>query len=40
MYLMPDEAQVKEGVEFNNYEEGIIEAADSCPVEIIKYEEY
>jgi ferredoxin len=40
VFEMPDEAQVKEGVEFNNYEEGIIEAADSCPVEIIKYEEY
>ena len=39
VFEMPDEAQVKEGVEFSTYEEGIIEAADSCPAEIIKYTE-
>ncbi len=39
VFEMPDEAQVKEGVDLSAHEEGIIEAADSCPVEIIKYEE-
>ncbi len=38
VFEMPDEAQVKEGVNFDDFEEGIIEAAESCPVEIIKYE--
>ena len=36
---MPDEAQVREGADFNTHEQSIIEAADSCPVEIIKYTE-
>ena len=38
VFEMPDEAQVKEGADFSAHKEGIIEAADSCPVEIIKYE--
>ena len=39
VFEMPDEAQVREGADFNTYEQSIIEAADSCPVEIIKYTE-
>lgn len=29
---------VKDGVDFNAHEEEIIQAAEECPVEIIKYE--
>lgn len=32
-----DEAVVKEGVDFADYEEQIKEAAEDCPVEVIKY---
>lgn len=32
-------AQVKAGADLSAHEEGIIEAADNCPFEIIKYEE-
>ena len=39
IFEMPDEAQVKKGVDYTTHEQGIIEAADSCPVEIIKYTE-
>ncbi|MCB1161901.1 MAG: ferredoxin [Candidatus Krumholzibacteriia bacterium] len=30
--------EVREGVDFNAHEEEIIQAAEECPVEIIKYE--
>ena len=30
---------VKENVDFSKYEEKIKEAADGCPVDVIKYEE-
>ncbi len=33
------EAFVKEGADFNANENDIIEAAEQCPVEIIRYEE-
>jgi len=33
-----DTAFVKKGVNFNDYEEQIIESAENCPVEVIKYE--
>lgn len=33
-----EEATVKQGVDFSKYEEEIKEAADSCPVEVIKFE--
>jgi ferredoxin len=36
--LPGDIAQVKEGVNFDDYEDDIREAAESCPVEVIKYE--
>ena len=39
VFEMQDEAVVKDGVDFESNEEGIKDAAESCPVEIIKYEE-
>jgi hypothetical protein len=36
---MPDEAIVKEGVNYADYEDKIKEAADDCPAEVIKYTE-
>ena len=39
VFEMPDEAVVKDGADFEANEDDIKEAADSCPVEIIKYEE-
>ncbi len=39
VFEMPDEAVVKEGADFAANEACIEEAAESCPVEIIKYEE-
>jgi len=39
VFEMPDEAQVIEGADYSAHEDNIIEAAESCPVEIIKYEE-
>jgi ferredoxin len=39
VFEMPDEARVIEGADFSAYEDTIKEAADNCPVEIIKYEE-
>lgn len=38
VFVMDDTATVIEGVNYSDYEEGIKEAAESCPVEIIKYE--
>jgi len=37
--LPDDTAIVKDGVNFNDYEDDIKEAAESCPVEVIKFEE-
>ncbi len=37
--MMDDTAVVKDGVDFNDHEDGIKEAAESCPVEVIKFEE-
>ena len=39
VFIVEDEATVIEGVNYSDYEEGIIESAESCPVEVIKYEE-
>jgi ferredoxin len=39
VFLMKDEATVIEGIPFENHEQNIKEAADSCPVEVIKYAE-
>jgi ferredoxin len=38
VFAMPDEAIVIESADFSAYEPEIIDAAESCPVEIIKYE--
>ncbi len=38
VFQIQDEATVLEGVNYSNYEQQVKEAADSCPVEIIKYE--
>jgi len=39
VFELVDETTVVEGAKFFGYEEKIKEAADSCPVEIIKYTE-
>ena len=38
VFKMKDEATVIEGVNYDNFGKQIMEAAESCPVEIIKYE--
>ncbi|MCF8227040.1 MAG: ferredoxin [Bacteroidales bacterium] len=39
VFEMPDEAEVIENADLSSNEDCIKEAAESCPVEIIKYEE-
>jgi ferredoxin len=39
VFEVPDEARVIPGADLEANEEGIKESADSCPVEVIKYEE-
>lgn len=39
VFILEDLAVVIEGVNYSDYEEQIKEAADSCPVEVIKYSE-
>ena len=39
VFKLDDIATVIEGVNFEDYEEQIKEAADSCPVGVIKYSE-
>ncbi len=38
VFVVKDIAEVIEGVNFNDFENGIIEAAENCPAEVIKYE--
>lgn len=38
VFTVTDKSNVTPGVDFNEYEEEIKEAVDSCPVEAIKYE--
>ena len=38
VFEVDDVATVIDGVNFNDFESGITESADSCPVEVIKYE--
>lgn len=38
VFHVTDRSHVNEGVNFNDYEEGIKEAAESCPVSVIKYD--
>lgn len=39
VFKMEDLAVVIEGVDYADHTDGIIEAAESCPVEVIKYSE-
>jgi ferredoxin len=39
VFILKDVAEVIEGVRFADYEPEIKEAADNCPVEVIKYSE-
>jgi len=39
VFRMEDIAYVNEGVNYTQYSEKIKEAADECPVEVIKYSE-
>jgi len=39
VFKMEDLAVVIEGVNYSDYEDDIKDAADSCPVEVIKYTE-
>jgi ferredoxin len=39
VFEMPDEAIVVEGVDYSTHEDDIKESAESCPVEVIKFEE-
>ena len=39
VFIVEDAAAVIDGVNFEDYDAGIREAADSCPVEVIKFSE-
>lgn len=39
VFKLEDEATVIAGVNYSDFEEKIKEAAESCPVEVIKYSE-
>jgi ferredoxin len=39
VFEMPDQAIVKEDADLEANEAGVREAADSCPVEVIKFQE-
>jgi ferredoxin len=39
VFKLKDEATIIEGVNYSEYEMKIKEAAESCPVEVIKYTE-
>jgi ferredoxin len=38
VFAVPDKMVVKSGVDFSKFEPQIIESAESCPTEVIKYE--
>ncbi len=38
VFEVPDKMVVKNGVDFNKFEPQILEAVNSCPTEVIKYE--
>lgn len=38
VFFMEDEAKVIQGVDYNAHESLVKEAAEGCPVEVIKYE--
>ena len=39
VFVLKDVATVVEGIRYSDFEEMIVEAAESCPVEVIKYSE-
>ena len=39
VFVIEDVAEVIEGVNFEDFEDQIKDAADSCPVEVIKFSE-
>ncbi len=39
IFEVNDVSEVKEGADLNSSKDEIIEAAESCPVEVIKFEE-
>ena len=39
VFIVEDTAAVIDGVNFEDYDAGIREAADSCPVEVINFSE-
>ena len=39
VFFVEDMSNVKEGVDFSQYVDQIHEAAESCPVEVIKFSE-
>lgn len=39
VFIVEDQARVIEGVHYGDFETEIKEAAETCPVEVIKYEE-
>ncbi len=39
VFVLKDVATVVEGIRYSDYEEMIKESAESCPVEVIKYDE-
>ena len=39
VFEIDDVSEVKEGANFVDFKDEIIEAAESCPVEVIKFEE-
>jgi ferredoxin len=38
VFSVPEKMIVKSGVDFSKYDAEIIDAVESCPVEVIKYE--
>ena len=40
VFVMDDLATVVQGLQYSDYEEEIKEAAESCPVEVIRYIEW
>jgi len=38
VFEVPDKMIVKDGVDFSLYEAEILDAVDSCPTEVIKFE--
>lgn len=39
VFELDDVSEVKEGVDYSQYEDEIKESAENCPVEVIKFEE-